>query len=396
MRSVPSAMIALGVLVGSFGVLAPVQAAHAQSYVADLCATPSGTAVGASGVTDEQLGVGQVFYVMREQACTLPGEELTMSVGPNSGQYASQQGGMYTYSTPPGVTISSYRMALSSYAGSCTELTGVLCYGGVGQVFINHTDQPDPAYDFRNLGYGATAPRTLNVEGLERVNQVHIGVACDGESGPCDGMREIARVAIPWAQFTLDDASVPAVQVVSSPSVGGGGVGGKAEWAFRASDGGPGLYAVVEEVDGQVVGDQPLDESGTCRNLGTAAIRTFSSPQPCAPVADSSAALSTNTLSDGEHHVHLYVEDASGVRATVFAGTLLTANGPIVESPPTIGGVAQVGSTLTAANGMFKPREGNTMTAESGQWMRCIAPSSCEVISGATGTSYSPTPADVG
>jgi len=386
--AVTTAAVALGAL------HAPA-VARAGTFIADLCATPAGTPVGTSGLSESTSGTPPVFGVGHEHSCGASGQAITMHVGPYVHGYADLQGGIYTYSTPAGVTISAYRMPISAYAASCLELTGTPCTGGVGQVFVWHTGELDPEYDFRDLGEGSVAG-TVERSGLERVDAVSVGVTCDGFFGPCPGGRVIASTAIPWAQFTLQDQTLPKVEVVESPLAPGSALSGEAEWAFSATDSGSGLYAVGEEVNGQLAGADLLDEGGDCRDLATSGTRVFDSPQPCAPAVSSSASLDTDDLSDGSHHVRLYVEDAAGDRTVFFDATVVTQNGPLVEDAPAVSGVAEVGGALRGEDAVFKARPGDVLGAVSDQWDRCSAPGSCQPIPGATSATYTAAPADVG
>ena len=66
---------------------------------------------------------------------------------------------------------------------------------------------------------------------------------------------------------------------------------------------------------------------------------------------------------------------------------------PANTSPPTIGGAAQQGKTLTEAHGSWT----NSPTSYSYQWLRCDSTgANCAAISGATSQTYVPVAADVG
>jgi hypothetical protein len=340
-------------------------------------------------------GAPPVYYVMHERGCEATGQQITMHVGPYENGYADEQGGIYYYTPPAGVTISGYRMAIAAYAGSCEELTGTSCRSGVGQVFVAHTGEVDPEYDFRDLGQGDVLA-TVERRSLQKVEQVWIGVTCDGLFGRCTATKPIASVAIPWAEFSLQDSTLPKVEVAGSPVAAGSALAGEVEWAFGASDSGSGIYSVGEEVDGRLIKQEPLDEGGNCRNIAAAGMRTFDAPQPCAPSLNSFVSLNTNDLSDGSHHLRLFVEDAAGDKSDFFDGGVVTRNGPTLEGSPAISGVAKVGSALSATNGVFRARPGDTLTTVAGQWERCSAPPSCESIPSATGASYVPTSEDAG
>jgi hypothetical protein len=369
-----------------------VSSAQAGTFVAYLCQSPSDALVGSSGLHEQLLQ--EAWFVTGESRCADPGQQVTMQLGPNAIGYSNLQGGEYVYSTPAGVTISAFSMTLSAYAAPCALASGA-CPGGVGQVFVNHTGELDPYYDFRDLGAGAEGPTTIDVGELQGVNDVTIGATCDAG---CPSAQEIASFQIPRAQFTLFDSTVPKIVEKSGPSESAAPLSGRVEWRFTASDSGPGVYSVADAVDGKPPEQRVLDEDGgLCRNLSQSGARAFASPQPCPSEASGSVSLNTNDLPDGEHTVHVYVEDASGDAADLFDGKLITDNGPIVREAPSITGAPEIGSSLKATTGSFSPRpEQGPVDSLAGQWARCVSASSCEPIPGATGTSYVPTAADLG
>jgi hypothetical protein len=73
------------------------------------------------------------------------------------------------------------------------------------------------------------------------------------------------------------------------------------------------------------------------------------------------------------------------------------ARPPRISEPPAIDGTAQVGSTLTAQGARW---DGKPEPTATWQWYRCDSPNggtrACQAIQGATGTSYTVGPADLG
>jgi hypothetical protein len=79
--------------------------------------------------------------------------------------------------------------------------------------------------------------------------------------------------------------------------------------------------------------------------------------------------------------------------ATLAAAHISTALVPTGIAPPTVGGTASQGETLTATTGTW---EGST-TSFAYQWQRCdAAGANCADIAGATAVTYVVTPADAG
>lgn len=83
-----------------------------------------------------------------------------------------------------------------------------------------------------------------------------------------------------------------------------------------------------------------------------------------------------------------------GVAVGVGASAALAAGEPVSASPPTISsGSPVVGQTLQASHAAWSGRP----TSYEDWWMRCdTTGNNCSIISGADGTAYTPTTADVG
>ena len=114
-------------------------------------------------------------------------------------------------------------------------------------------------------------------------------------------------------------------------SLTGETVSGPGTLSFTATDSGPGVYQVRVKVDGnQVWAETPNDNGGKCVSTGTTAgVRVFYAFQPCPTETAVHAEVHTATLADGTHTVTAEVEDAAGNVATVYSGTLTTANHPV-------------------------------------------------------------------
>lgn len=81
------------------------------------------------------------------------------------------------------------------------------------------------------------------------------------------------------------------------------------------------------------------------------------------------------------------------VPTSPFAPVVPTSSAPANSAPPTISGNAAAGSTLTASTGGWT----NAPTSYAYQWERCDAGGgSCQNMTGATGSTYTPGSSDVG
>jgi len=264
---------------------------------------------------------------------------LSLALGPNpDGNYATNSAGAITFSVPAGFSIGSYTMRLLADGGPCSIVSDQ-CASGFGEVWVNHTGQADPDYDYRNLGYGSqrveVAPGALN-----GVSWVTVGVGCDGgpggyECAASQGSFPEALADILSADFVIDSEA--------SPSAGGFGgtllepdAHGTADLQFTASDiGGPGVYAVTVQIDGATVYDgTPNGNQGACAAVGTYANGSweFEDLQPCKQSETVDIPVNTTVMSDGKHTLEVTVTDAAQNASVVYDGTITTANRTTVSS----------------------------------------------------------------
>jgi hypothetical protein len=210
-----------------------------------------------------------------------------------------------------------------------------------------------------------------------------------------------ASAAIHSAIIELSNNSTPAGASFTGPISGTAPVSGTQSLSFQASDpGGSGIYQVAVSIDSKVVYDSTPDTNGgACVPLGTyQGASEFIDAQPCKRTESVSIPLSTASLEDGAHELQVTVIDAAGNQSIVYDGTLTTNNAPLVTSPPSISGSAQVGSTLAATNAVFTARTGlGPLGPVSGQWLRCSGTGTgCSAIAAADGSNYTLVAADHG
>jgi hypothetical protein len=357
--------IVASVLASAACLLAAPSLASAGTFTALTCHGPSGNPVGTRGWS---VGSASGEYITFGAGCASGGQgSFGLTMGPDpTGNYYNGNGNTMTYLVPTGLTILSYSLQLSAFGGPCGIQNGQ-CADGLGQVFVNHTGQSDPNYDYRNLGYG-TATSTVGASGLSGVNYVNVGVSCDSEPNHvCPGAADPeAQALVSGGSFTLLDSTVPSVANVSGSLLAGGTLTGTDTISFTASDNGGGVYSAIVLIDGhQVVQEVPDTNGGLCVNLAppSSATLAFAAPQPCRTTENISIPLDTTQFPAGQHHLQVMVRDAAGDQAMAYDGTVTTSgpptvgvNGGSIRGPHIANGQPCAGEALDVAiNGKRRP-----------------------------------------
>ena len=328
------AQTVVSVLASAAFLLAAPSLASAGTFTAMTCHDPSGNAIGKYGWT---VGKANGEYITFGGGCANGGQgSFGLTMGPDpTANYYNGNGNAMTYSVPAGLSILSYSLQLYVFGGPCGIQNGQ-CADGFGDVYVNHTGQSDPNYDYRNLGYGA-ATTTVGANELSGVNYVSVGVGCDpGQdlSYPCPGSANPeAQALVSGGSFTLLDSTVPSVTGVSGSLIAGGTLTGEDTISFTASDSGGGVYSATVLVDGhQVAGKVPDTNGGLCVDLApsSSATMAFAAPQPCPATENISIPLDTTQFSAGQHQLQVLVTDAARDQATAYNGTITTSGPPSV------------------------------------------------------------------
>ena len=264
---------------------------------------------------------------------------LSLALGPNPDSgYVTNSGGAITFSVPAGFSISSYAMRLIADGGPCS-IASNQCATGFGEVWVNHTGQADPDYDYRNLGYGSQSVE-IGPSALSGVNWVTVGVGCDGgpggyECAGSDGSAPEALADVLSADFVIDSEASPSASGFSGTLLEPD-AHGTADLQFTATDpGGPGVYLVSVQIDGATVyNGTPNGNEGTCAAVGTYSNGSweFEALQPCKQSETVDVPVNTTTLSDGEHTLRVTVTDAAENSSVVYDATITTANRTTVSS----------------------------------------------------------------
>ncbi len=312
--------------------LAAPSLASAGTFTALSCHDAAGSGIGRRGWTE---GTSSGEYITFGESCANGGAgSFGLTMGPDPrGNYVNGNGNTMKYSVPAGLAILSYSLQLEAYSGPCS-VQGNQCANGMGDVYVNHTGESDPTYDYRNLGKGA-ATTTVGAGELSGVNWVVFGVSCDSEPNhECPGSNAAgfeAQAHVSGGSFTLLDSTVPTVANVTGSLLAGGTLTGEDTITFTASDNGGGVYSATVLVDGHLLAQKvPNNNGGLCVNLAPASSATmaFAAPQPCPATENVSLTVNTSAISTGQHHLQVLVTDAAGDQAVAYDGTITTAGPP--------------------------------------------------------------------
>jgi hypothetical protein len=345
----------VGVLAAVACLLAAPSLARAGTFTALSCHDAAGSGIGRRGWTE---GTSSGEYITFGESCANGGAgSFGLTMGPDPrGNYVNGNGNTMKYSVPAGLAILSYSLQLEAYSGPCS-VQGNQCANGMGDVYVNHTGESDPTYDYRNLGKGA-ATTTVGAGELSGVNWVVFGVSCDSEPNhECPGSNSAgfeAQALVSSGSFTLLDSTVPTVANVTGSLLAAGMLTGEDTVNFTASDSGGGIYSATVLVDGhQVIQKVPDTNGGLCVNLAPASSATmaFAASQPCPITENVSLTVNTSAISAGQHHLQVLVTDAAGDQAVAYDGTII------------VGGTSSSGSSASAGAGQIC--SGSTAAASS-------------------------------
>jgi hypothetical protein len=236
----------------------------------------------------------------------------------------------WTYKPPPDSAIAGGMLDFHLSAPKGEATIGAVAKGGSVTLARCETD----------LCYQTEKTMTIAGSGW---TELYERAACDPTANDlCSttGPTRAAEADITSAQIILATNATPTASGLSGTLLGET-LSGKGTLSFTARDPGPGVYQARVLIDGQAVwaGSPSLGE-GNCVSTGTyEGIRAFNYAQPCPAEAAVHAEVNTTSLADGAHHLTVEVEDAAGNVATVYSGTLTTANHPVspIVLPPNRG-----------------------------------------------------------
>ncbi|HYH88449.1 MAG TPA: DUF3344 domain-containing protein, partial [Solirubrobacteraceae bacterium] len=156
-----------------------------------------------------------------------------------------------------------------------------------------------------------------------------------------------------------------------------------------------------DRVDGETLTADPGTWSGTAPvTFEYQWLRCEANGTDCVAIPGETGSEYTLTGDDVGHDVRVTVEASNAAADDVpatsapFGGGGVALAPPVSVNPPVMSGLAEEGATLAATTGGWTGTEPIVMTY---QWLRCDADgASCSAIDGATNSTYTLTPADIG
>lgn len=290
------------------GLTAGVDAASAGTYTVWSCTSPTGRAaplnwevLGPATRTENACGgvpAGRYFLAHAQDSNQGPLDPVERHWGFRAPDGMTLVGGALWWSgSNPDTSASALRVAaIGADAVSGASLTGSVTLLAHGAPF----GLTDPS---RQLGDD-------NRELLPPFRKAWsvVTVACHpfAPEGTCDGFMQVYRSAI-----TIEEAAPPAGQLDSpAPAV----LRGRVSYPLHATDTGAGVWAARAFIDGKEVGQADLDQRDQCSDQapGNATPYDFVFKLPCAGAGNTTLAVDTGALPDGDHQLRIEVVDAAG------------------------------------------------------------------------------------
>jgi hypothetical protein len=370
--------------------------AFAGTYTVHSCQTPRGTFTGHGGWTSATSFPVAGYDQGSSTACVSPGGSASLQFGASGLLVSAGSWLSWDFAAPVNTRITSYELERAFNLG-WPVIARAANRSYLLQIWHDE-DVNAGLLDFKKpLQAGQTLVQALPsaIEG-DQVSwrSLHMSLSCWAVVGSLDCGPFPAQVTISRAAIGLTDTEAPEGMETGGALAGTDPVRGAASLSIHALDDGGGVYRVALIVDGDEVTRHVVDDPDrSCADVEPANDDPyeFGTSQPCPLVADGSVQLDTATLRDGQHTVHVTVEDAGGNQAVVFDGIVQTHNAPINAAAPTLTGQAIVGAQLNAGHGQWDG-------APSGfdhRWLRCEADGiDCLPVAGATGIAYTLSEAD--
>jgi hypothetical protein len=370
--------------------------ALAGTYTVHTCQTPRGTFTGDGGWTSDTGFTVAGYDPGSSTPCLVAGAASSLQFGTSGLPVRAGSWLSWDFAAPGNTVINSYDLERGFNLG-WPVIARVANRSYLLQIWHDE-DANAGLLDFKKpLQAGETliqaVPTTVAGNNVAW-RSLHVGLSCWSVLGSLDCGPFPAQVVISRAAIGLTDVEAPEGVETGGSLAGTDPVRGGAGLSIHATDDGGGVYRVALAIDGHEVNRHVVDASlRSCADVEPANDDPyeFGTSRPCPLDADGAVQFDTATLRDGQHGVHVTVEDAAGNETVVYDGLVRTHNAPINAVAPAVTGHASVGSQLTTDHGQW---DGGT-SGFGRRWLRCSADGTdCAPVAGATGVAYTLTDAD--
>jgi hypothetical protein len=332
--------------------------AYAGQWIQVACATPSGSDAGSEGwsssLTIATPGSGLDNFT--DCTATNPMYAAFEPIADTNAPAGSAE--TLEYTPPAGSTLDGGTIDINMYTGGFDgdELSGT---AGV-YTPADSADSTDIVLQCNFAIYTCNKSPGNSFSGVltlpaDRGGNLYLTASCTGPSGQnCNllGGGPWALVQLKYANLLLDNSSVPAATgfagTLLTPDAHG-----TADVFFNAADpGGPGIYQVTVDIDGNpVYQGTPDSNQGDCAPLGLlapGAPLVFDSQQPCPQAESIDLPIDTTTLADGQHNLKVILTDAAQNTTTVLDQTITTLNHPAASASANVPAPAKAAATSQA------------------------------------------------
>lgn len=322
----------------------PAHAGQASVYASQ---APNGTPIPADGWVFSESTPGHIWRSDPGKAGD--GVNFAKDGGIGAGQWAR-----WIFDTLPGTNIRAIQGTNRSLSyGTPQKINGLRwepCY----QIWRNHFDVL-----FRCTQSGGCSKTANHHSWGENISGSRVGLQLEclnpGPQGQCNGN---VHAMHPQVWVTIDKDGAPTASNITGGLTHQAPLSGTQSLSYNAHDPAMGIYRQFVYVDGSPVASQSgvIDNNGgRCGSLtGNQNDHAFAYREPCAKSLSPTVTLDTTQYGDGEHHLLVQVQDATGNTATVFENDIKILNtAPRNTTPPTLTGTAMELETITLKKGKW-------------------------------------------
>jgi hypothetical protein len=345
--SLPAATAAAAAC-GAIGVFLTFSApiADAGIYHVYSCRTPGGAPAPIDGWT-AVIAKESAYDTVATNGCE-GGKPLVAALGASTSHVADHDRASWVFTTPSFARLVDARLTrsgeVSSVVGrgtyeiwlSTPTFASVVeeCVASLGCTHLGEPLSPDDSAN------------TVELSASRLGQSLWLSASCGGISeevecaaDPSGPSEYAAAMRLSAADLTLEQSKSPVVEAVEGDLATADPVAGAPDVRFTANDAGSGVYTAIVDIDGQQVSETVLDSNGGhCVNVGetTDGAPAFLYLRPCAETVHADVSVPTTGLTNGTHHIQVFVTDAAGNVTAVIDRQVVVDNAPAASAPLTV------------------------------------------------------------